>query len=188
MTMNKMEITQVTEYLTALERELGKIPHAERLEIVNEIHAHITDRIHGGTDAADVLRQMGDPAELGREYAVNLSVASAARSRSPLRLFWAAGRLAFQGVKGFGVFLVALIGYGTAFSMFLTVLLKPIFPDRVGLWIGNGSLYLGWRPFGTIGERELLGDHFTLYVSIAAFLAGWGTTELLRVIMRKWRH
>jgi uncharacterized membrane protein len=186
--MTNMEAPEMTQYLSTLEKELATLPQSERHEIVNEIRAHILDRMQAGAAPSDVLRQMGSPAALGREYTANLSVASAAKSRSPFKLFGAALHLASQGAKGFGVLVVTLIGYGAAFGMFLSVLLKPIFPDRVGLFVGkNGQVFIGMRPYGTEGLTEVLGDHFTVYVSIVAFFVGWGTTELLRAVMRKWR-
>jgi hypothetical protein len=64
------------------------------------------------------------------------------------------------------------------------LLLKPIFPSHVGMWVGPRTFSIG-MPANPGELRELLGQWFTPVILTMAFGAAVGTTQALRWLMRK---
>jgi len=87
------------------------------------------------------------------------------------------------GMKGTLAFLFALLGYGTALALTISVFLKPFVPG-VGLWSGPQSLHVGVET-QTAEMHELLGSWFVPVIATVAFLAAIGTTQALRWMIRK---
>jgi len=179
-------------YLAELRKGLGRLPEAERAEIVAELRGHVLES--AGADPSEravaaVLERLGPAGELASQYATQSLLARAERSRSPWLLVRGLVRLATVSVAGFFAFLGLAFGYGLGASLFLAAVRKPMAPDRVGLWqIGEDavSLTLGWGepPVG----REILG----WWIVPAGLLAGasilWLTTWFGRWCVRRLRR
>jgi hypothetical protein len=48
-----------------------------------------------------------------------------------------------RGMERVALFLSALLGYGLGGSLVVVAILKSIFPDQTGLWVGKGVFYFG---------------------------------------------
>jgi hypothetical protein len=83
--------------------------------------------------------------------------------------------------------MVALVGYVMALGFLVTVLLKPFFPDRIGLWVGHGNFVLGATGRGA-GVHEVLGSLYIPVTMLLAFGTAVGTTQALRWLMRTRRR
>ena len=70
-----------------------------------------------------------------------------------------------------------------ALGLLLTVLLKPFFPDHIGLWVGHGNFVFG-ATSRTAGIHDVLGSLYIPVAMLLAFAAAVGTTHALRWLMR----
>lgn len=173
---------RVERYLEDLDSALSGVPMDEKIDLLREIRAHILDAVEGGTEVDRVLGGLGAPDELVERYRMEGMLSRAGRTFSPWILLRTAWRWAFTGIKGFFVFMVALVGYLSAFVMTLAVVLQP-FDHNIGLWVGPRSFSIGTnhKP----GLHEVLGGWFPLVITAAAFVIAMATTQFLRWIMRR---
>jgi uncharacterized membrane protein len=180
---------QIESYLADLHEALKDVSREERDEILREIRTHIVDSLRDNPQAAveTVLRGLGAPERLAEQYQTEVLLTQASHSFSPWLLLSTAWHWAHTGVCGFAVFMVAMVGYLMALGLLLTVLLKPFFPNRIGLWVGHGNLVFGATGRGA-GVHDVLG---TLYIPVTMLLAfgiAVGTTHTLRWLMRTRRR
>lgn len=189
MTTSKTEIgdQRVQIYLGRLQKALGGIASEDREDILREIRAHILDSAAGSPDRTGAidrtLRLLGTPEELAARYSTESMLTCASRSFSPWLLLHTCWRWAKLGINGTLAFLLAVIGYTITLAFTVALLLKPIMPSRVGLWVGPEGLNL--IPMHSHGMRELLGQGFIPVIALFAFATAVGTTQAVRWIMRR---
>lgn len=153
---------RIEEYLACLQKNLSKLPNAERDELIEEMRCHILERIAdedqvSGDVVSRVLTAVGEPKQLASQYETEYMLRQAARSRSPLVLLGSTLKWGTKGITGFVAFAVTLAGYGCAAVGYLCALLKPILPERIGLWLSpEHTLTLGfWN--GRLSGTEVYG-------------------------------
>jgi uncharacterized membrane protein len=138
----------VERYLAELRSALGRLPDAERDDVVAEIRSHVLERIGPEANAAsvrEVLQAVGEPRELAAQYATQALLRRAVRSRSPWLLLRTTFRWATTGIAGVIAFLLTVTGYGAALVFLLCAFLKPFLPAQIGLWLGSdAALTLGY--------------------------------------------
>ena len=182
------EDERIDTYLNRLDKALAGIAPAEKAEILREIRVHILDSTEHASDRDGtvdrVLRLLGTPEELAGRYNTESLLTRASRSFSPWLLLRTCWRWALLGIKGTIAFILALFGYGTALALTGTVLLKPLMPSKVGMWIGHGNINIG-ASGNRYGMHEILGQWFVPIMAVAAFLIAVGTTHALRWMIRK---
>jgi hypothetical protein len=183
---------QVDDYLVRLRKALSGMSLAEREDIVQEICMHIRERAEdGGASTEEILIGLGPAGELAEQYRTGLLVQKARRSISPLLILRAAMRWALTGVEGTAVFLIAVFGYLTGVGFLLLALLKPIFPQRTGLWVGPNdfdfSIRMGALPVSTPQLHEVLGWWFIPVCAVIGSFALIGTTKLIQFLMKRFR-
>jgi hypothetical protein len=76
-----------------------------------------------------------------------------------------------------------LLAQLVAFFCVLTAALKAFSPSEFGLWIGNGSFYVGRR---SELAHEVLGSWGIPVLLLAGLLIFWGSTRALRALVT-WR-
>lgn len=171
-------------YLAEFRSALTGMTLAEREEIVEEIRAHIRDRVSGsGLSTPEVLERLGSPRELARDYSSGALLQRASRSFSPWLILRAAFRWSLAGVQGFTVFVAALVGYSIGTSLMICAALKPLFPDEVGVWMGAGSFNLGFHPGNVPAGPELLGGWFIPFATLTGVIAFIVTTVVIRTLL-----
>jgi hypothetical protein len=173
----------IERYLLRLNAALLSVPAPEREEFLREIRGHIFERLEQSPDVAAILAAVGDPEELAAQFRVETSLARSARSWSAWVLMRTAARWALSGAQGFSIFMVALIGYATAATFYITAMLKPIFPANIGIFAYGGNLNIGFD--NSPQRHDISGPYFTLYAMIAGFLLVFATSVALRAMMRK---
>jgi len=178
----------VNQYLAELRKALSGMTVSEREEIVDEIRTHIAERsAQPGITVEEILRRLGPAEEIARDYTNGALLRRANRSRSPWFILWATYHWAKTGVQGFTIFFLALVGYSCGAAFVIAAFLKPLFPDNIGLWVGEGGINFGF-PESVQGRTELLGPWFT-QVSI---LIGIGflivTTIAVRALLPKMKN
>jgi len=180
---------QIENYLTGLDGALKGVRREERDEILREIRTHILDSLPDNPQAGvePVLRALGAPERLAEQYQTEFLLTQASHSFSPWLLLSTAWRWANTGVRGFAVFMVSIVGYVMALGFLVTVLLKPFFPDRIGLWVGHGNFVFG-ATGPRAGVHEVLGSLYIPVTMLLAFGTAVGTTHALRWLMRTRRR
>ena len=178
----------INQYLAELRKALSGMTVSEREEIVDEIRTHIEERsAQPGISVEEVLRRLGPAEEIARDYTNGALLRRASRSRSPWFLLRASYHWAKASVQGLTIFLLALVGYSCGAAFVICAFLKPLFPDNIGLWVGQGGINFGF-PESVQGRTELLGPWFT-QVSI---LIGIGflivTTIAVRALLPKLKN
>jgi hypothetical protein len=153
-------------YLRRVRTGLRGLPDAEVTDILNELRAHIVERLElasGPRDSAveSVLQSFGRPEKIAALYVSENLVSRAESSRSPWTILRSLFYWSTLSVIGFVVFMICLIGYTFGVCFFLAALMKPIHPQGVGLWYRNDpanfSLHVGGFSGPAGQERELLG-------------------------------
>jgi len=173
----------IERYLLRLNAALLSVPEREREEFLREIRGHIFERLEQSSDVAAILAAVGDPEELAEQFRVETNLARSARSWSALVLMRTAARWALSGAQGFSIFMVAMLGYGLAGTLYITAMLKPIFPQNIGIFAYGTTFNIG---FDTSPQRhDISGPYFTLYAMIAGFLLVFATSMALRAMIRK---
>ncbi len=133
-------------YFSELESKMAGLPKPARQEFLQELRAHVHDRLQQTTEPTAkpiedqcraVLAALGAPEEIARHYLIEAALSRARRSNSPLLLLRSTLRWALTGMQGFAVFMAALVGYMTALGFYVLAILKPIFPHNVGLYAGS---------------------------------------------------
>jgi hypothetical protein len=163
-------------------RALARLPEEERREIVLEIRSHILDRCEGGSGVPfeDVERELGASEDLARRFRDSYEVSAALATGSGRRMLGAAGLILGRSVRTFAGFLLFLILYSVSLTFAAIGVMKPIFPERVGLWTANGSLYSVGFVDPQPGLTEHLGYWLVPLSLAAATVVYWLSTGLLR--------
>jgi uncharacterized membrane protein len=184
---------QVNDYLGRLRASLIGMNVSEREDIVEEIRMHIRERSSDPSSSVDiVLAGLGSPELLAEQYRTGMLVQKAGTSRSPILLLRAALRWATTGVEGFLVFVIAVIGYATGIAFLLLALLKPLFPQYTGLWVGPNEFNFSFRMGATMTNppspvHEVLGWWLIPVCLVAGSLSLALTTKLLQFLFRRFR-
>lgn len=179
---------RIDSYLINLRRSLGNLPAEEVQEILREIRGHILERAEASGELTEermvlILKALGRPEDIAPLYQAEALVSRARASLSPLLILRGALRWAMVSLLGFLSFLVALFGYAMGFGFFLTAVLKPFLPDRVGLWWGPDNYGLGTRDSAS-PATELLGWWIVPVGLLAGTVLVILTTRLLRFLLR----
>jgi uncharacterized membrane protein len=189
----------IDRYLETLRKHCARVSPAEADEFVGEIRSHIMDRVSAEDnptpDTLDaILRRVGDPKQLAARLVAQTEIRRAARSLSPWTILRGILHFAMKGVAGAISFLITAAAYGCAAVCALVIVLKPMLPHRIGLWLGpahtltlgywdgelvNSQLYgisirhnpLGF-VIGTLGPgsgpvRDLAGSHIYVIAALA---------------------
>ena len=185
MTSNPM----IESYFAALSTQLADLPQPNRDEVIRELRAHVFDRLEQISVATDddcrtVLKALGTPEEIARQYRVELLLSRSAWRISPWRVLRTLFRWTLTGIQGYIVFVMALIGYTLAAAFYVTALLKPLFPHNVGLFVGSEGINLARFPVPPMGT-EILGVYYIPVAVVVGYLFTFVTTLAIRFVVRR---
>jgi len=191
MTETTGRAAKMDDYLHRMEELLrtNGVNAAERSEILAELKSHLIDRIaefqaQGSRDPlGEALVALGNPIEIVSEFAATANLHAASRSFFPARLLTAAWSMARKFGYGLRLFIFGLVGYTLSLGGLIAAVMKVIFPNRTGFWVGDFGFVWGIPP-NTAFAHELAGKWF---IPISAWLAIFfavGTTLLLRHQLR----
>lgn len=180
--------TRIDSYLMRLRRSLGELPPEDVNDILREIRGHILERAEAAGEMTDetlmrILRELGQPEDIGPLYQSDAMVARARSSFSPSLMLRTTLRWGMRSFAGFVVFLAALVGYGTALGFLACAVLKPFMPDQVGMWVHAGGFTIG-----TVSAHETAHELLGWWIIPVGLIAGalllvW-TTHALRWLLR----
>ena len=175
-------------YFSELEAKIADSPKPARQEFLQELRAHVLDRLQQTTTPTEdqcraVLAALGSPEEIARHYHLEATLVRARRSNSPVLLLRSTLRWALTGAQGFAVFMVAFTGYLTALGFYVLAILKPFFPENVGLFVGPFGFNFAYLPHPR--GHELLGPYFPLVTLFLGLFLMQGTTLLIRFLITR---
>jgi hypothetical protein len=164
----------------------------DKEEFVSEIRSHIVERLEDHSRpmqeiVEETLAGLGAPEILATRYRTEGLLERASSTMSPVLLLRATMRWAMTGIRGFFAFWVLFVGYFTAGAFYVCAILKPFFPDRVGLFWGPYTYGIGVRVDGDPPSTELLGMWFPPVALAFGCLCIIGTTKFVRWMISK-RH
>jgi hypothetical protein len=152
--------SRVNGYLFVLGRSLKTFLPADVVrDAVREIESHLRDRIatsEGSPNEREalerILNELGPPLQVAKAYSAERIVDEAIATERFVPMLRAVWHLAVTTVVGFGAALGILIGYLFGLAFVSLAILKPIFPENVGIWVRDGhdslSTEFPWRLGG----------------------------------------
>ncbi len=193
MAPNTKTADQIERYLLRFRLALTGVPNSDKEDIVSEIRSHIVERLEDTSRPLEevvdqTLSALGAPELLATRYHTEGLLQRAQTSMSPLLLLRATMRWAMTGIRGFFAFWVLFVGYFAAAAFYLCAILKPFFPDNVGLFWGPYSYGFGIRVPGDPHSTELLGMWFPPVALALGCLCIIGTTKFVRWMISKRRR
>jgi uncharacterized membrane protein len=185
---------RIDAYLKRLRQALGALPPEEIADIVREIRGHIIERAEATASLNQealtrILNALGDPDDIAALYQSRAMVARARASTSPSLILMAAIRWAGMSVIGLVTFVFGVFGYVMGIGLFVTALLKVLYPDRVGVWVGPHGWdfsmgVLSAAEQGRAHAHEVLGSSLVPVALLAGPIILIITTVLLRWALR----
>jgi uncharacterized membrane protein len=188
--------SRVRGYLYVLERSLRTfLPREVVADAVREVESHIRDRVTAAEpmpnerDALErILAELGPPLQVARAYADELVVEEAVATGRLAAVARAVLRVAMTGVSAFFLSILLFIGYTVGVGFAVIALLKPIFPDNVGLWVRNGVPYSFGAVFPPPEDSVLVGGYLVIPVALLASAAVLLVTHrAARAWLQRWR-
>lgn len=181
--------SMIESYFAALTNQLADLPQPKRDEVVRELGAHVLDRLAQTTAPTDddcraVLKAMGTPEEIARQYRVELLLKRSAWKIAPWSVLRTLSRWTLTGIQGYIVFVIALIGYTMGIALYVTALFKPLFPHNIGIFVSDHAINLARFPEPPPGT-EILGAYYIPIAVAAGYLFTFVTTVSIRGIVRK---
>src|SRR5471032_1946427 len=133
--------SRVNGYLFVLERSLKSfLPPEVVRDAVREIESHLRERIASADGAPNerevverILAELGPPLRVAQAYSAERTIDEAVATGRFVAIVRAVGHLALTTVTGFFTAFGLLVGYLTSFAFVALAVLKPIFPDNVGI-------------------------------------------------------
>jgi hypothetical protein len=176
MNLSQTGESRVNGYLFVLERSLRAfLPRDTVRDAVREIESHLRDRVaaaDGGPDERavleNILAQLGPPLRVAQAYSAERIVDEAIATGRVVPMFRAIWHLAVTTAVGFGAALAVFIGYAVGIAFIATAVLKPIFPDNVGIWVENGTgfpLRLG-ATFPAPAGEHVVGGYWAIPIAL----------------------
>lgn len=181
MNLSETGESRVNGYLFVLERSLRAfLPRESVRDAVREIESHVRDRVAAADSVPDeraalenILAQLGPPLRVAQAYSAERIVDEAIATGRVVPMLRAVWHLAVTTVVGFGAALGVFVGYAIGVAFIAIAVLKPIFPDNVGVWVGDNTefpLRIGGTFPAPAGEH-LVGGYWVIPIALFAGLA-----------------
>ena len=142
-------------YIARLQTSLTGMTLALRQDIMDEIRAHVHERMCvSGMPIPEILERLGPPEGLAREYCTGAPVTRHDRL-SPLVVLRGAAAWGVTAVHAVAIAIVAIWGYGIAVGFFVFALLRSLLPELTGLWVTADFDNIGIGPNPPFDARPL---------------------------------
>ena len=194
MQLSERSESRIRGYLFILERSLKTfLSPADAGDAAREVESHIRERIAETEPVPDektalerVLEELGSPLRVARAYSLELSAEEAVTTGRIAAVARSLMQMAALGVGGFLGALAVFIGYGIALGFLAIAVLKPIFPDNVGLFIVHGFPTFG-AQFPSPEGAGPYGGYAIIPICIAIGLALLVVTHIgARKLIESW--
>ena len=133
-------------YLFMVDRSLrSSLSRDAARDAVREIERHIFARVEEADDAGDermaverILAKLGTPLRVAQAYSNDRTLDEAVLTGKLVPILRSVANAAVATVFGFIAALVLFTAYLSGAALFTIGLLKPFFPNNVGIWTVNG--------------------------------------------------
>lgn len=189
--------SRVNGYLFVLERSLKTFlqPDVVR-DAVREIESHLRERVASADGAPNerevlerILAELGSPLRVAQAYSAERTIDEAVTTGRFVPIVRAVGHLAATTITGFFAALGLLVCYLISFCFVALAVLKPIFPNNVGVQYVHGfPISLGAQfPLepGTVLGGGYWVIPFALFCGLGIFV---GTHRGARHFLTRWRE
>jgi hypothetical protein len=178
----------VERYLERVRASLRGMPASQIDEIALELRGHIAERTSLGGDTDTVLRSLGAPEDLARQYRSDKVAERAACTGSPIVILHSLLLLRRGRLSGWVALFLAALGYAWAFVFTGAAIEKVLSPRDVGLWYRNGALpRMTVDGPGPPGTHEILGGWFVAFGLVAGAALFFVTKQLAQWWIRRSR-
>ena len=166
-------------YLFVLGRALrASLPRDVAVDALKELESHIRERV-GQVDAIPderaaverVLAELGPPLRVAQAYSAEVAFDEAVTTGRARAVAWALWHLATTTVRGFFAALGLFVGYAVGASFMVLAVLKPIFPQNVGLFVVDGIPRSFGAQFPIPAGAEVRGGYEIVPIALAVGLA-----------------
>jgi uncharacterized membrane protein len=139
--------SRINGYLFVLQRSLKTfLPPETVRDAVREIESHLRERIASADGAPNereviekILAELGPPLRVAQAYSVERTLDEAIATGRLIPMFHAMWHLAVTTMVGFGAAFGVLVGYLFGLAFVAIAVMKPLFPNNVGIWVDNAS-------------------------------------------------
>jgi uncharacterized membrane protein len=188
--------SRVNGYLFVLERSLGSfLPPDVRRDAVREIESHLRERIAAAAVAPDeraalekILAELGPPLRVAQAYSAERTIEEAVTTGRMIATWRAVWQIAFTTLTGFWIAMAIFTGYAAGLAFFAIAILKPVFPDNVGIQFVRG-IPVGMGAYFPVGNADLRGGYWVIPIALicgAGILVG--THRGARKCLAWWRN
>jgi hypothetical protein len=154
MTLSETGESRIRGYLYVFERSLrATVSSALAADAVREVESHIRERVAESPgvpnerDALEaILTRLGSPTTVARAYSLEMIMEEAAIGGRVVAVLRSVFLAAATGIRAFFTALLLFAGYTLGLGFFSIGILKPIFPDNVGIWLDEGVSLAGRWP------------------------------------------
>jgi uncharacterized membrane protein len=188
--------SRVNGYLFVLERSLKTfLPGDVVRDAVREIESHVRERVAATEGAPNeraaleqILAELGPPLRVAQAYSAERTIDEAVATGRFVPIVRAVGHLAEKTMTGFFTAFVLFFGYVTSFVFFALAVLKPIFPNNVGIqYIHGFPIGLG-AQFPVSPGTDLRGGYWIIPIALFCGLGIFiGTHRGARRYLSRWR-
>ena len=190
MTLSETGESRVRGYLYVLDRSLrASVSKTLAQDAVREVESHIRERVAESPGMPNerealetILDRLGSPGTVARAYSLEMIMEEAAVGGRVTAVLRSLFHLAATGVTAFFTALLLFVGYSLGVGFLAVGILKPIFPNNVGLWFLNGLPVFGAQFPAPAGEVPLGG-----YAIIPiCFVIALGVLVSTHKLARRW--
>jgi uncharacterized membrane protein len=166
--------SRVNGYLFVLERSLSTfLPREVVRDAVREIESHLRERIAAADGVPDeraalerILTELGPPLRVAQAYSAERTIDEAVTTGRFVPILRAIWHLAASTVTGFFTGLFFFVGYVTSMGFFALAILKPIFPQNVGIQFVHGIPVGLGAHFPVSADTDLRGGYWIIPIAL----------------------
>ena len=173
--------SRVNGYLFVLERSLKTfLPPDVVRDAVREIESHLRERVMSTEGALNerealekILAELGPPLRVAQAYSAERTIDEAVATGRVVPMARAMWHLAASTMIGFGAWLGVFMGYVGGLALVSLAVLKPIFPNNVGVWVDDatGGLRNVGGTFPAPAGQHVVGGYWIIPIALVAGLA-----------------
>jgi uncharacterized membrane protein len=188
--------SRINGYLFVLERSLKTfLPGDVVRDAVREIESHLRERIAAADGAPNervalerILGELGPPLKVAQAYSAERTIDEAVTTGRFVPMLRAILHLAATTIAGFGIASAIFTGYVSSIAFFAIALLKPIFPDNVGIQFVHGIPVGMGAHFPLTPDTDLRGGYWVIPIALACGLGILvGSHRCARKYLAWWR-
>ena len=176
-------------WLKAVGAELARLPDNARSDILNEARGHLEERLAAGLSAHSALHGFGTAKAYARNFVDQYRLDNALTHKRIIPMIITLAAFASRSVIAFFGLMFALTFGAVALASAVSIVLKTIKPDAVGLWVGPNQTFVLGTATNHVAAHEIAGNWvyliFLAMIVVGGFLARASLIAAIRSIRGK---